>query len=59
MIKTINQNNDFRPQNAEDLWNTIQETWNNFTPDYAYNLVAFLPRRLNSVIDKNWSALKY
>jgi hypothetical protein len=57
MIKTINQNNDFRPRNVEDLWDTIQETWNNFTPDYAYNLVASLPRRLNSTIDKNGSAL--
>jgi hypothetical protein len=43
-----NQNNDFRPQNTEDLWDDIiQEMWNNFTPDYAFNLIgSFLTQEI-------------
>lgn len=59
MVKTINRNNDFHPRNAEDLWDTIHEVWHSFTPDYAHNLVASLPRRLNSILENNGRALKY
>lgn len=59
MLKTINKGNNFFPRNAEHLWNTIQEVWNSFTPEYARNLVASLPRRLNYVIENNGGVSKY
>lgn len=59
LVNKINKFQDFRPQNADELWRRIEEAWQEITPEHTHNLVASLPRRLVSVIEKNGSMTKY
>ncbi|CAH1366197.1 unnamed protein product [Tenebrio molitor] len=59
MTRKMNTGNHFRPQNVEELWDRIQEEWNELTPNYTEVLVASMLRRLDNVIDKNGVATKY
>lgn len=51
--------NDFRPQNVEELQQKIVETWQEITPEYTRELVSSMPRRLQNVIDSNGAMTKY
>ena len=59
IVKEINKSNDFHPQNSDDLWNKIDETWNTYNLHHDQMLVASMPRRLNLLVEKNGAALKY
>lgn len=59
VVKKMVSGNNFRPQNVEQLWERIQEVWNELTPDYTEALVASVPRRLQNVIEKNGATTKY
>jgi hypothetical protein len=59
MTRKMNTGNHFCPQNVEELWDRIQEEWNELTPNCTEVLVASMRRRLDNVIDKNGVATKY
>lgn len=59
IVKKINNTNDFHPENSDDLWNKIEEIWNNYNPHHAQTLVASMPKRLELIIEKNGAAIKY
>jgi transposase len=59
LVKKIHGENNFRPQNVEELKNKIEEAWNELNPDFTRALVTSMPRRLNYVLDKVGAALKY
>lgn len=50
---------DFRPQNAEELQHKVIEAWQEITPQYTRELVLSMPRRLQTVIDRNGAMTKY
>lgn len=58
LVKKICDRN-FRPANAEELWEAIENAWDNITEDYTRTLILSMPRRLQSVIDKNGAWTKY
>lgn len=58
MTKRLERNN-FRPQNAEELWNGIQVCWESIPADYIQNLIASMPRRLDSVLEGTGNTTKY
>lgn len=58
MVKK-NYNANFRPQNSEELWQAIENCWEEITPEYTQNLIYSMPRRLQSIIDQNGSFTKY
>ncbi|KAL1493849.1 hypothetical protein ABEB36_009535 [Hypothenemus hampei] len=49
----------FRPQNPDELWDKIQESWELLTVEYTRNLIRSMPTRLNLVLDVNGAAIKY
>lgn len=59
LVKKINRENGFRPQDVDELRNKISETWNELDPAYARALVSSMHHRLNSVLDKNGAGTKY
>lgn len=59
IVKTMNKANDFRPQNAYDLWNKIEEIWNNYNAHHIQKLIASMPKRLELIINKNGGGIKY
>lgn len=58
MVKKMYSIN-FRPQNEIELWQKIEEIWEEITPDYTNTLVSSMPNRLQQVLDSNGAAIKY
>jgi hypothetical protein len=58
MMNSMRRRN-IRPQNRQDLINAINVEWHNLTPEFCQHLISSMPRRLNSVIEKNGAAIKY
>jgi hypothetical protein len=58
MMNSMRRRN-IRPQNRQDLINAINVDWHNLTPEFCQHLISSMPRRLNSVIEKNGAAIKY
>lgn len=58
MVKKMYSVN-FRPQNENELWEKIENTWADLTAEYTRNLVLSMPRRLQDVLDFNGEAIKY
>jgi hypothetical protein len=50
-----------RPQNANELWATIEEGWEELSQDQNLweNLISSMPRRLNAVVEANGAMTKY
>ncbi len=42
---------DTRPNNADDLKAAIKATWASITPEKCHRLIAFMPRRIDAVIN--------
>lgn len=51
----------FHPQNPEQLWQAVQNTWDELADDLNYprQLIYSVPRRLNEVIARNGSMTHY
>lgn len=58
LVKKL-QKRDIRPQNRDELWQTINQAWNELENYNMLNLVQSMNQRLQMVIDKNGSATKY
>ncbi|KAJ3615685.1 hypothetical protein MTP99_006731 [Tenebrio molitor] len=60
LVKKIYRRN-FRPQNANELWATIEEGWEELSQDQNLweNLISSMPRRLNAVVEANGAMTKY
>lgn len=59
VVKKMNQR-DFRPANREQLWEAIQTAWEELENGYDMrHLIMSMPRRLESVVAANGSAIKY
>lgn len=60
LTKKIYKRN-FRPQNANELWEAIEECWEELSQDQHLwqNLIASIPRRLNKVLEANGAITKY
>jgi hypothetical protein len=57
MTKYLNRIN--RPENVDTLQQNIRQAWEEITPELCRSLVASMPRRLQSVLDKNGEMSKY
>lgn len=60
IVKKIYKRN-FRPANAEELWEVIQNAWEELSEDQNYwqNLTESMPRRLDAVLEANEAMTKY
>lgn len=58
MVKKMYDIN-FKPQDARELFEKIENIWEEITPEFTSNLISSMPRRLLSVIESNGSAIKY
>jgi hypothetical protein len=47
------------PQNCDELWQALQQEWENMELDFITNLYASMPRRVEAIIDKKGGSTKY
>lgn len=51
---------DFRPANRDQLWESIENAWEELVDSYDMRtLIASMPRRLESIVASNGCAIKY
>ena len=48
-----------QPKSKEELWEVLQDAWNNIPQDYVQKLQESIPKRIKAVLDNNGGHTNY